>query len=176
MSLAHLAVQPHPLDARLKCLTREQVQQLVATHRRTLPESSGLPLQPDPSALSTPTSGMRASVLSSVVSDVSAPITDLTKQLSSLQAQVASLQDQLTLLTEQLQKEQEGRTSVAKRFEDKSQVSSQDMSQEFSQDKSQVSSQDMSQEFSQDMSQHYNRTCLERACLKELLKKNCSAY
>ena len=135
MSLAHLSAQPHPLDARLKCVTREQVQQLAVTHRRTLPESNEHHFQPETSAPSTPSDVIRASVLSSVVSDVSMHITALTQQLGSLQAQVATLHHQLALLTEQLQKEQQWRTSVTKTFLDKSQESSLDKSQESSLDK-----------------------------------------
>jgi hypothetical protein len=135
MSLAHLSAQPHPLDARLKCVTREQVQQLAVTHRRSLPESSEQHFQPETSAPSTPSDVIRASVLSSVVSDVSVHITALTQQLGSLQAQVATLHHQLALLTEQWQKEQQWRTSVTKTFMDKSQESSLDKSQESSLDK-----------------------------------------
>ena len=150
MSLSHLSAQPHPLDARLKCVTREQVQQLAVTHRRTLPESSEQHFQPETSAPSTPSDVIRASVLSSVVSDVSVHITALTQQLGSLQAHVATLHHQLALLTEQWQKEQQWRTSVTKTFLDKSQESSLDKSQESSLDKSQESSLDKSQEFSLD--------------------------
>ena len=153
MSLSHLSAQPHPLDARLKCVTREQVQQLAVTHRRTLPESSEQHFQPETSAPSTPSDVIRASVLSSVVSDVSVHITALTQQLGSLQAQVATLHHQLALLTEQWQKEQQWRTSVTKTFLDKSQESSLDKSQESSLDKSQESSLDKSQESSLDKSQ-----------------------
>ena len=150
MSLSHLSAQPHPLDARLKCVTREQVQQLAVTHRRTLPESSEQHFQPETSAPSTPSDVIRASVLSSVVSDVSVHITALTQQLGSLQAHVATLHHQLALLIEQLQKEQQWRTSVTKTFMDKSQESSLDKSQESSLDKSQESSLDKSQESSLD--------------------------
>ena len=148
MSLAHLSAEPHPLDARLKCVTREQVQQLAVTHRRSLPESSEQHFQPETSAPSTPADVIRASVLSSVVSDVSVHITALTQQLGSLQAHVATLHHQLALLTEQLQKEQQWRTSVTKTFLDKSQESSLDKSQESSLDKSQQFSLDKSQESS----------------------------
>ena len=126
MSLAHLSAQPHPLDARLKCVTREQVQQLAVTHHRSLPESSEQHFPPETSAPSTPADVIRASVLSSVVSDVSVHITALTQQLGSLQAHVATLHHQLALLTEQWQKEQQWRTSVTKTFMDKFQESSLD--------------------------------------------------
>ena len=150
LSLAHLSVQAHPLDARLKCVTWEQVQQVAATHRRILPESSEQHFQAEPSPLSTPPDGRSASVLAPVVSDVSAHIMDLTQQLGSLQAHVATLQHQLSLLTEQWQKEQQWRTSHVSTFKDESLESSQDESLESSQDKSLESSQDKSLEFSQD--------------------------
>src|SRR5436305_1744740 len=142
MSLSQLSAQPHPLDARLKCVTREQVQQLAATHRRALPESSWQHFQPETSALSTPPDVISASVLSDVLSEVSAPIVSLSQQLGSLQAHVATLRHQLALLTDQLQKEQQWRTSQVSTFEDKSQESSLDKSQESSLDKSQESSLD----------------------------------
>ena len=126
LSLAHISVQAHPLDARLKCVTWEQVQQVAATHRRILPESSEQHFQAEPSPLSTPPEVRSASVLASVVSDVSTHIMDLMQQLGSLQAHVATLQHQLSLLTEQLQKEREGRTSHVSTFKDKSPESSQD--------------------------------------------------
>ncbi len=152
LSLAHISVQAHPLDARLKCVTWEQVQQVAATHRRILPESSEQHFQAEPSPLSTPPEVRSASVLASVVSDVSTHIMDLMQQLGSLQAHVATLQHQLSLLTEQLQKEREGRTSHVSTFKDKSPESSQDKSPESSQDKSPESSQDKSPESSQDKS------------------------
>ena len=120
LSLAHVSVQAHPLDARLKCVTWEQVQQVAATHRRILPESSEQHFQAEPSPLSTPPDVRSASVLAPVASDVSAHIMYLTQQLGSLQAHVATLQHQLSLLTEQLQKEQEWRTSHVSTFKDKS--------------------------------------------------------
>lgn len=54
LRLARLPLQLHPLDARLKCLTREQVQQVAATHHRALPASLELQGQSEPSALAIP--------------------------------------------------------------------------------------------------------------------------
>lgn len=129
LRLAHISVQAHPVDARLKCVTREQIQHLAAMHRRTLPASSE---QPSPVA---PSEVRDASIWSCVVSEASSPITQLTQQLGSLQAQVATLQHQLALLTEQLQKEQQWHTSVMKTFEDKPAESSLDKPAESSLDK-----------------------------------------
>lgn len=84
LRLAHISVQAHPLDARLTCVTSEQLQHLAAMHRRTLPASSE---QPYPVA---PSDVRDASIWSSVVSEESSPIMQLTQQLGSLQAQVAT--------------------------------------------------------------------------------------
>jgi hypothetical protein len=135
LRLAHISVQAHPFDARLKCVTSEQVQHLATTHQRTLPASLEQPFPAAPSAPSNPPDMSAAFVWSSVVSEVSGPITELTQQLGSLQAQVALLQHQLALLTEHLQKEQQGRTSVIKTFENTSLESSLDKPVESSLDK-----------------------------------------
>jgi hypothetical protein len=150
LSHCGMSAQPHPLDARCKCVTREQVEQLAAVHRRTLPDQEGLHVHPEPSALSTP--AMSAPVLSDVLPDVSAHIASLSKQLVGLQAHVATLEHHLALLVEQLQKEQQWRTSQAETFEDKSLESAQDKSSEVSQDQSWASSQDKSLESAQDKS------------------------
>jgi hypothetical protein len=150
LSLAHLPVQPHPLDTRLKCVTHEQLQLVAAAHHRRLPESREQPFQAETSASSTASDVRCASVLSSVMSDVSVLITELTQQLGSLQAPVATLQPQLALLTEQLQKEQQWRTSHVSTFEEKSLESSQEKSLESSQEKSLESSQEKSLESSQE--------------------------
>ena len=151
LSHCGLSAQPHPLDARCKCVTREQVEQLAAVHRRTLADPQGLPVHPEPSALST--AGRSAPVLSEVLLDFSAHSASLSTQLVGLQAHIATLEHQLALLGEQLQKEQHWRTSQAETFGDKSSECSQEKSLE-----------------------HYNRTCLKRVCPKALLKKNGSVY
>ncbi|BCL79111.1 hypothetical protein ccbrp13_15760 [Ktedonobacteria bacterium brp13] len=112
LHLAHLSVQTHPSDTRLKCVTSEQLQQLAVIHRRTLPELSEQLFSAEISAHSTPSDVHTASVCSSVVSEISGPMTELTQQLGSLQTHVVALQHQLALLTEQLQQEQQWRTSV----------------------------------------------------------------
>ena len=89
---AAMSLQAHPTDARVKCLTLPQVQQLAGSHGRTLqlhpvpPLGSGGP---------------------STVCEESEPLTsplcaseaDLQRQLISLQAQVVLLQQQLAHLT-----------------------------------------------------------------------------
>ncbi len=154
LRLAHISVQAHPFDGRLKCVTSEHVQQLATTHRRLLPELSEQFFPPAPSASSNPSDVSAASVCASVVSEVSGPITQLTQQLGSLQAQVALLQQQLALLTEHLQKERQGCTSVIKAFEntslDKAAESSLDKAAESSLDKAAESSLDKPAESSLD--------------------------
>jgi hypothetical protein len=89
----------HPTDARLKCLTQAQVQQLAALHDRPL--SSLLTAHPaqehktlPPSApASLPGSGM--------------PETDLGQSLVRLQAHVATIQEHLTQLALELLHERE---------------------------------------------------------------------
>ncbi len=155
LSHCGMSAGPHPLDARCKCVTREQVQQLAAVHRRTLADQEGLPVHPEPSALST--AGRSAPVLSEVLPDFSAHIASLSKQLVGLQAHVATLEHQLALLVEPLQKEQRWRTSQAETFEDKSWESAQDKSAEFSQEKSWESSQEKSWESAQDKSAEFSQ-------------------
>lgn len=160
LNLAHMPVQPHPRDARCKCVTAEQLQQLAATHHRALPLSRGAEMQPEtPVPL---TSGECPSVERDVPSDCSAHSIDLTKQLGSLQAHIAALEHPLILLREQLQQEQQWRLRQAEVFQDMSLQSSQDRSLQVSQDKSLQSSQDKSLESSQDKSpQSHQKQSLE---------------
>src|SRR5437016_9385028 len=52
LSLAQMSVLADPLDARVKCLTREQLQQLALAHRRMLSlEEPDRCLDPSPCAL-----------------------------------------------------------------------------------------------------------------------------
>ena len=151
MKLCHLVSQSHPLDARLKCLTSAQIQQLATTHRRVLPDFEPLHCQAEASAFSAPTALPSAPLASDMQPDFPPPVTDLTMHLNCLQAQVVQLQQQLILLTQQLQKEQQWRTSQAT-FENKSLESSSDKSLESSLDKSLESSSDKSLESSSDKS------------------------
>ncbi|TMC17101.1 MAG: hypothetical protein E6J34_19080 [Chloroflexi bacterium] len=145
LSLAQISVQPHPLDARLKCVTQQQLEQVAAAHHRALSVS----VPPQTSADASPTNGMCASVLSDFV----AQTMRLTEQLASLQTHVATLQNQLTRLSEQTHLEQAGRASASQASGEKSQKSSQEKSEESSQQKSQKSSQEKSEESSQQKSQ-----------------------
>ena len=142
---AHLSVQAHPSDTRLKCVTREQLEHVAGMHRRTLSEASESLVSPVPSALS---EGSTASVWTSVASEVSGSMTELRQQLGSLQSQVAMLQHQLALLTEQIPKEGQWCISSIKL----SVESSPDISVESSLDTSVESSLDTSVESSLDTS------------------------
>lgn len=101
---ANMQFTPHPNDARLKCLTQAQVQQLATLHDRPLP----LPLTADqgqqnealllPTTHSWPSSGR--------------PEVDLGQSLARLQAQVTTMQEQLTQLALELLRERELRLEL----------------------------------------------------------------
>ena len=96
---ANMQFAPHPRDARLKCLTQAQVQQLAALHARPL--SSALPAQAleQHEALSpSPTHSLPRS---------GEPGGELGQALLRLQAQVTTMQEQLTELALQLLRERE---------------------------------------------------------------------
>src|SRR5436305_2872378 len=146
---AHISVQPDPLDARLKCVTQEQLKLVAVAHHRALAEATPFSVPQHSSAPATLPNAMCASVLS----DFAAQITRLTEQLVSLQAHVTTLQTQLTLLAGQTCLEPSEAASASQMLGQKSQESSQDKSEESSQPKSQESSQDKSEESSQPKSQ-----------------------
>src|SRR5947209_2857014 len=84
MRQAHLQFAPHPTDARLKCLTTQQVQQLAGQHGRPLPwpTPTGLPqARPGADSQTMPT-------------DVAA----LTQHLAQLQRSLITVQEQVTAL------------------------------------------------------------------------------
>jgi hypothetical protein len=89
---AGIPLQPHPTDARVKCLTMEQVQSLAALHGRALkphpmfPSGSGTSIAAceEPKPFTSPASSSEA---------------DLHQKLASLEAQVALLHYQLAHLT-----------------------------------------------------------------------------
>src|SRR6266581_4552588 len=94
----------HPTDARLKCLTQAQVQQLASLHDRPLP----LPLsagqgQHNEARLPPTTHGLPSA---------GRPELDLGQALARLQAQVTSMQEQLTELALQLLRERELRLEL----------------------------------------------------------------
>ena len=112
---AHLHFVAHPTDARLKCLTPEQVQQLAALHARPLPSPAAAspalrqeaPLLP--SALSPPSSPQPNEAQ---VTDAPASCSEeagLRTAVSGLEAKVMALQEQLAQLTLELLRERSER-------------------------------------------------------------------
>src|SRR5258708_5928084 len=112
---AHLHFVAHPTDARLKCLTPEQVQQLAALHARPLPSPAApspalrqeAPLLP--AALSPPSSPQPNEAQ---VTDAPASCSEeagLRTAVSGLEAKVMALQEQLAQLTLELLRERSER-------------------------------------------------------------------
>lgn len=94
---AHLPLATHPTDARLKCLTMEQVQQLAALHARPLvPQVSAppAPFQALGQAHASPESEAALLQVPTPASDQ----TDLIGKLSCLETQVTTLQAQVSQL------------------------------------------------------------------------------
>src|SRR6266581_4015469 len=89
----------HPTDARLKCLTQAQVQQLAALHDRPL--SCALPAQPVQQHEALPPSPPHC------LPRCGGREPDLGQSLARLQAQVTTMQEQLTQLALQLLRERE---------------------------------------------------------------------
>lgn len=114
---AMIPLSPHPTDARVKCLTREQVQQLADLHGRILKPGDAhltevlMQIPPEraiegPAALYRIGDGAQERSPSAVLLEER----DLSQKVSHLQAQVAAQQQQLALLTEALLLERELRT------------------------------------------------------------------
>src|SRR5712692_10890573 len=89
---ANLEWAAHPKDARLKCLTSEQVQQLAVVHARpfALPEA----LAPSPLVLSSPLSAQDAptdTALALVQRPHCQSATDLLKKIAQLETHVTTM-------------------------------------------------------------------------------------
>jgi hypothetical protein len=94
---AHLQFVAHPTDARLKCLTAQQVQQLAAQHGRPLPWSApthpGLPdAFPPPGSSVTPLPSTDSGSVG--VTETAA----LAQQLARLERSVTTIQEQVNAL------------------------------------------------------------------------------
>ena len=89
---AGLPLHTHPTDARVKCLTLPQVQQLARSHGRTLQPH---PVPPSGSGASTSVCGEPQPLTAPACPSEA----DLQQQLASLQVQVVLLQQQLAQLT-----------------------------------------------------------------------------
>lgn len=111
--LRHAGMQfvAHPTDARLKCLTREQIQQLATLHTRPLqvvPDPSPTPPEETTSLASSPAN-------TAVAQENKAPLisgagslseeAELRKAVRGLEAKVLTLQEQLTQLAFELLRE-----------------------------------------------------------------------
>jgi hypothetical protein len=113
---ADMFLQAHPTDARIKCLTIEQVQEVATLHHRCIkedgapaPQQIGVPAPLVPSS-EKPTQIQLESLAIPLPSASQLPPpclcdTDLVKSLCSLQATVATLQQQVAGLTLKLLRE-----------------------------------------------------------------------
>jgi hypothetical protein len=99
LAQAQISLSPHPKDARIKCLTSEQVQTLARLHSRVLQE----PIE----GLVPASSSARSNEIPGGA-DISGA--DLRARLAQLEAQVTTLQAQLTDLALHLLKAREQRT------------------------------------------------------------------
>ena len=90
LALAHLPLEPHPTDARLKGVTGDQLRMLATAHHRSLPalpEERPAPAETSPPAEPPP---------------LPRELLDLLQTLTPLPAQIAALQQQLAELTQVL--------------------------------------------------------------------------
>ena len=111
---SHLALQSHPTDARIKCLTMEQVQQLATLHHRRLKEDGTATPEQISASLGAVSANSTAEHLMIPEPACQLPSTslcgpDLLQSLLSLQATVATLQQQVAGLALELLQERTGR-------------------------------------------------------------------
>ncbi len=90
LALSQLTAQPHPFDARIKGVTRDQLLLVATAHHRRLPE-----LPADPPVL-TPTGKTEE------LPPLSPETINLLQALTELPAQIAALQQHLAVLAEQM--------------------------------------------------------------------------
>ena len=105
---ANMQFATHPTDARLKCLTQAQVQQLAALHDRPLSSLN----TPHPARMSTKeTPSQQAQENEALLHSPSCtPQADLSQALVRLQAHVLTLQEQLNQLALEFLREREQRS------------------------------------------------------------------
>jgi hypothetical protein len=112
---ANMQFSIHPTDARLKCLTWEQVQQLATLHARPLQMSpTASPAFPDDVTPCDSSQGHPAAAQANEASPVSTTSSlseeaELRKAVCGLEAKVLTLQEQLTQLTFELLRERSER-------------------------------------------------------------------
>ena|SRR5437016_3973543 len=116
---AHMQFVAHPIDARLKCLTQEQVQQLAVLHARPLHVSpAASPVLEDETTVldsserRTPATEENEAQFVSATTSLSEEA-ELRKAIGGLEAKVLTLQEQLTQLTFELLRERWERVSTA---------------------------------------------------------------
>lgn len=102
---ANLEWAAHPKDARLKCLTREQVEQLATLHTRPLPSPLSQPLARAFAAPGKPESEAQLLEATILLPTTVSPEADLRKQLACLEKSVTSMQEQLAQLALELLQE-----------------------------------------------------------------------
>jgi len=97
---AQMSLHPHPTDARVKCLTSEQVNLLANLHGRVLQPSGLVPLEVSPKPDEVISQGVAAGSID----------LEIRERLAQMEAQVSTLQAQVTDLTLQLLHERASRT------------------------------------------------------------------
>ena len=102
LAQAKMSLHAHPTDARVKCLTSEQVHLLASLHGRVL--------QLPPNGLALASASPKPDEAQSRVLPTTLPDADLRERLVQMEVQVATLQAQLTDLALQLLQERELRT------------------------------------------------------------------
>jgi hypothetical protein len=108
---AHLHFAAHPADARLKCLTLEQVQQLATLHARplSLPAAASTTLRqaaiPLASTLSPPAPSQESETQEACAAAAFSEEMELRKVVCALEAKVMTLQEHLTQLSLELLRE-----------------------------------------------------------------------
>ena len=112
---AHLQFVAHPMDARLKCLTPEQVQQLATLHARPIaPPAAASPAlrqeaTPLASTLSPPCSTQESETQLACATPAFSEEAELRKVVCDLEAKVMSLHEHLTQLSLELLRERSER-------------------------------------------------------------------
>jgi hypothetical protein len=102
---AHMQFTAHPSDARLKCLTEAQVQQLAALHGRPLPDAPPALVPVEQHLYLHQASEAKPLPTTQGTSVSMSEEADLMKRLAGLERSLATLQEQLTELALQLLRE-----------------------------------------------------------------------
>src|SRR6266852_9595414 len=109
---ANVPFSAHPKDARIKCLTMPQVQQVATLHGRPLPLPVSAPPVLDQALGQVQTSQESEAQLAQATTLLPACVsedTDLRKQLSCLEAKLSTMQEQLAQLALELLQERSQR-------------------------------------------------------------------